>query len=144
MKQKIKKYTDNLVIGDRFHHPHNFKVCTVTHINEITGRIYYKTQSYKPMSGLETKNTPTEKRTAYFEHFSISMTLEEARSISVPGQDNWDNIVTLLENNPEIDQQFENISPDDIRAELKEYGTWDAYANKVRILFLAAGDEAFH
>lgn len=83
-------------------------------------------------------------KTAYFERFSIDMTMTQALSASHQGQCDSD-VVTLLEASP-IKEQLDKISPDSIREELKEYGAWhetelhDDNENRLRIVWIAACD----
>lgn len=80
----------------------------------------------------------------YFDRFTISMTKEQARQCSHAGECIED--VKELARLPEIKKQFKAIDPGDIRAELKEYGTWDENElqddteNWYRILWIAAGN----
>lgn len=82
---------------------------------------------------------------APFNRFEIQMTAAEAASATQPGKDALEDVRALLRQ-PKIARQFRKISDDAIRAELKEYGTWDAAeladttANRERILWLAAGN----
>lgn len=82
---------------------------------------------------------------ALFDRFTIQLTAAEAESASQPGKDAQEDVRFLLRQ-PKIARQFRKISDDDIRAELKEYGAWDAEdladaaANRERILWLAAGN----
>lgn len=75
------------------------------------------------------------------------MTAAEAESASQSGKDAQEDVRFLL-SQPKIARQFRKISDADIRAELKEYGTWDAEdladaaANRERILWIAAGNIA--
>lgn len=74
------------------------------------------------------------------------MTLAEARSISHSGPCD-DDVATLIKR-PKFRSQLDDIDPDMLRAELKEYGAWedaelqDHDTNLQRILWLAAGDIA--
>jgi hypothetical protein len=83
-------------------------------------------------------------RFAYFERFQIEMTEEQAASASHSGQ--CDDDVAALLTVPEITRQLDSIAPDLIRAELREYGAWDAdeladdAANRARIVWCAACD----
>lgn len=82
---------------------------------------------------------------APFDRFEIQMTAAEATSASQPGKDALDDVRALLRQ-PKIARQFRKISDDAIRAELEEYGAWDAAqladtaANRERVLWLAAGN----
>jgi hypothetical protein len=81
---------------------------------------------------------------ATFNRFSIAMTAEQARDASHAGQ--CDDDVAALVARPEIAAQLDKIGPDDIRAELREYGAWEAAeladddANRLRIVWIAAGN----
>lgn len=81
---------------------------------------------------------------ALFERFVINMTKQQAESASHQGDCDMD--VTALLESPNIRRQFKKISPDSIRAELKEYGAWDAEEladdaqNQNRIVWIAAGN----
>ena len=74
----------------------------------------------------------------------LRMTLEQASSASHRGQ--CDDDVEALSREPEIAAQLAAIKPEDLRAELAEYGAWDAdeladhEQNLQRILWLAAVD----
>lgn len=78
---------------------------------------------------------------ATFNRFEIKMTLEQAKSVSHQGQ--CDEDVKFLSQEKAIARQFKKINPDDIRAELKEYGAWDEIElsddaeNIQRILWIA-------
>ena len=78
---------------------------------------------------------------AYFERFTIEMTLEQAKSISHSGECIKD-VESLLKNN-KIARQINKISPVEIQEELKEYGAWtgmelvDTESNNLRILWIA-------
>lgn len=84
------------------------------------------------------------KRVAYFDRFSISMHLEQARDCSGPGDAT--EAVTYLEKDKAISRQLDGIRPADIRDCLREYGAWNAeelqddYENRLRILWIAACD----
>lgn len=82
---------------------------------------------------------------ADFEHgFSLQMTREQAESASHPGP--CDDDVKALADLPKIRRQLDKISPEDIRAELKEYGAWDDIEladdqqNRLRLVWIAAGN----
>lgn len=81
---------------------------------------------------------------AVFNRFEIAMTLEDAESCSHSGRCD-DDVAALLEDQA-IASQLDAIVPDDIRYELAEYGAWDDYeladdeANRMRIVWIAAGD----
>ena len=89
---------------------------------------------------------------AQFNRFEIQMTLAQARSVSGQGQQ-IENVRALLAV-PAIARQFRTcagswidnvyrLTPDNIRAELNEYGAWDDAelsdddANRERIVWLA-------
>ena len=79
---------------------------------------------------------------ALFERFELAMTLDNARSASHQGQ--CDDDVRALSEVPGIRQQLDALDPEKVRAELKEYGAWDAEdladheQNLQRVLWLAA------
>ena len=81
---------------------------------------------------------------ALFERFVINMTKTQAESASHSGACDMD--VTALLESPNIRRQLKKISADAIRAELEEYGAWDAEEladdaqNQKRIVWLAAGN----
>lgn len=60
---------------------------------------------------------------AYFERFTIEMTLKQAKSVSHQGECLPD-VLELLKDKKYI-RQFKNIDSESIAAELKEYGAWD-------------------
>lgn len=72
----------------------------------------------------------------------LSMDLETARGIAHQGECYSDVAAAL----PSFEPQFEEIDPEDIRQELKEYGAWDTEEladddeNKKRILWIAAAN----
>lgn len=82
---------------------------------------------------------------ATFDRFTITMTLAQAADASQPGKDASEDVRDLLRD-PRIARQLRKIPPDDIRAELQEYGAWDEKeladdeANRERILWCAACD----
>lgn len=82
---------------------------------------------------------------AYFNRFTLSMTRSDAGSATHPG-DCLPDVRLLLQRNKNLVRQLDKIDPDDIRAELKEYGAWDADeladndANRERIVWIAAGN----
>lgn len=84
------------------------------------------------------------KKTAFFERFSLEMTLDQARSASHPGPCN-DDVETLL-HDPEIRGQLFRIPENDLKAELAEYGAWtneelnNTPENWARIVWIAAGN----
>jgi hypothetical protein len=80
----------------------------------------------------------------------LEMSLEDAESVSHSGQ--CDDDVKALSERQDIADQLNAIDPADLRAELAEYGAWDADElsdhdqNLQRLLWLAGGsivDEAF-
>lgn len=81
---------------------------------------------------------------AYFDRFTIKMTLEDAKTASHPGR--CDEDVEYIRKRPKIARQLAKISNEDLRAELKEYGAWDAEElqdredNERRIVWIAAGN----
>lgn len=87
---------------------------------------------------------------ATFERFELQLTLEDALSASHQGQ--CDHDVSALSRVPYVAEQLMALDPAAVRAELKEYGAWDADEladhdqNLQRVLWLAAGDirEASH
>jgi len=78
---------------------------------------------------------------AYFDRFTIKMTLEQAKSVSHQG-DCFEDVKQLLKVK-EIRRQIYKINPVDIQAELKEYGAWtgmelvDTESNNQRIIWIA-------
>ena len=82
-------------------------------------------------------------KTTDFNRFSISMPLRVALDCSLPGRD-----ATICVNAAMRDQairaQLDALPVDAVRAELREYGAWDASelkdpeANLTRILWIAA------
>lgn len=83
------------------------------------------------------------KHFATFNRFEIELTREQADTGSHKGR--CDEDVAALVREPEIVSQLDAINPDTLRAELKEYGAWDANEladdaqNRQRIVWLAAG-----
>ena len=81
---------------------------------------------------------------AYFNRFSIQMTMRQAMFASHAGS--CDKEVATLASFAEIRRQLDKIGPDKLAAELKEYGAWDSDeladddANRERIVWIAAGD----
>ena len=81
---------------------------------------------------------------AYFNHFTIEMSKEQAVSASHQGQ--CDDDVAYLVLNPTIQEQLASIPDDDLAAELSEYGAWDEkelldrMENDQRIIWIAAGN----
>jgi len=92
----------------------------------------------------EKSDDPQGMQVAHFNRFEIEMTLEQAESCSHQGE--CDSDVEELLKNPEIKNQLEKISPEDIKKELKGYGSWDEEQlsdeeeNYIRILWIAAGN----
>jgi hypothetical protein len=78
-------------------------------------------------------------KTAYFNRFEIDLSDEAVRSIAHSG----DNQADVLAHLPSV-KFNEAATPANIRAELKEYGAWDAEEladdekNKMRIVWIAA------
>lgn len=76
----------------------------------------------------------------------LQLTLEQARSASHQGQ--CDEDVRALSADPAIAAQTVQWKPEDVRDELRGYGSWDAAEladheqNLQRMLWLAAGDIA--
>jgi len=83
---------------------------------------------------------------ATFNRFELQMTMAQAESASHQGR--CDDDVAALVRVPAIRRQLDNIGPEKIAAELKEYGAWDSdeladdAANRERIVWIAAGDIA--
>lgn len=81
---------------------------------------------------------------ATFERFDLILTEAQAQSAAHSGSCDAD--VAELLRNPKIRRQFLAISPDTLRAELREFGAWDDdelkddAQNKARILWIAAGN----
>jgi hypothetical protein len=81
---------------------------------------------------------------ASFNRFEIKMTLAQAQEMSHQGQ--CDEDVAHGRAIPAIKKQLDKLNPEALRAELKEYGAWDANdlsdhdANLNRILWIAAGN----
>ena len=81
---------------------------------------------------------------AYFNRFSITMTLKLAASCSHRGEC-YDDVMAALEL-PVIRRQLAKIDNATLAAELKEYGAWneaelsDRAQNDARIIWIAAGD----
>lgn len=61
---------------------------------------------------------------ALFERFSIVMTRAQAESVSHPGP--CDEDVAFLSRRPSIARQLRALDAEALRAELAEYGAWDA------------------
>jgi len=81
---------------------------------------------------------------ATFNRFELKMTKAQAASAAHSGR--CDDDVEALAKVPAIRRQLAKIEPEALRAELKEYGAWDAAeladhsANLLRIVWIAAGD----
>jgi hypothetical protein len=81
-------------------------------------------------------------QTAYFDLFTLNMTLPDALSASHQGR--CDDDVVILAETGYIAEQLYNIGEDFIRAELRGYGAWDdteladAALNRHRIVWIAA------
>lgn len=81
---------------------------------------------------------------AQFNRFEFIMTKAQGESASHQGEC-YDDVVALLKV-PAIKRQLQKIDPEDIKAELKEYGAWDAEElqdeekNHQRIVWIAACD----
>jgi hypothetical protein len=89
-------------------------------------------------------NEPDGMRECHSEHgFSLKISWEDALSGSHSGS--CDEDVTALLKKDYIAEQFDKISPEDIRAELREYGAWekeelaDDAENRARLLWCACG-----
>ena len=80
----------------------------------------------------------------YFDRFELDIPLNHVMACTVPGQDASLAVSEALKES-DIDDQLNAISPDDIRAELAEYGAWDEFeladdqANRERLVWCAAG-----
>jgi hypothetical protein len=76
----------------------------------------------------------------------LQMSREQAESASHQGR--CDEDVRALSEQPGIATQLAALKPEDVRAELREYGAWNAEEladheqNLQRLLWLAAGDIA--
>ena len=85
-----------------------------------------------------------ETRIAYFDRFEIELPLAVAMSCAHPGQCDADVEAALRLST--VSDELDRITPDDIRAELNEFGAWDDEelsddaANRERILWIAAGN----
>jgi hypothetical protein len=83
-------------------------------------------------------------RTAFFNRFTIDLTLEQAMKGSHQGSCDLD--VAELIKESTIHRQLDAISAEKIREELQEYGAWDdeeladEARNRERIVWLAAGN----
>jgi hypothetical protein len=79
---------------------------------------------------------------ATFNRFEIQMTRREAESASHPGP--CDSDVAAL--TAKLRKQLDELDPEEIALELKDYGAWDAKeladheANLRRIVWIAAGN----
>jgi hypothetical protein len=79
------------------------------------------------------------------EHVSLSMTMEQAQSVSQGGKDASEDVQTLMKD-ADIKAQLDKLDPEDIKAELKSTGAWDdeelkdEEANKERLVWIAGGD----
>jgi len=79
--------------------------------------------------------------TAYFERFTLDMTLSDAQSVSHSGR--CDDDVAFLLTLPKIKRQLKKIPNDKLIAELKETGAWsieelqDRQTNEERIVWIA-------
>jgi hypothetical protein len=75
----------------------------------------------------------------------LEMTMGDAESITPPGVDAAP-LVEALSDVPRIKKQLEEIDPEVLKGELREYGAWDEEMladhedNLGRILWIAAGD----
>jgi hypothetical protein len=80
----------------------------------------------------------------HFERFAIQLTKAQALGAAHPGACDAD--VEALLRVPAVRRQLETIDPAGIRAELKEYGAWDAGEladdedNRLRIVWIAASN----
>lgn len=81
---------------------------------------------------------------AHFNHFTLTLTKEQARAASHQGQ--CDESVRALSEVPQIARQLRLLRAEDVRLELEEYGAWnseelaDHAQNLQRILWIAAGN----
>jgi hypothetical protein len=81
---------------------------------------------------------------ATFERFEIEIDVRDAMAASGPGT--ADDAVAALVNLPRIAAQLDEITQDDIRNELREYGAWDDgeladnVQNRHRVVWLACCD----
>ena len=82
---------------------------------------------------------------AYFDRFTLNITLADAASMSHSGACDSD-VENYLATNKSIQRQLAKISPVDIESELYEYGAWNDYElsnddlNRERIVWIAAGN----
>lgn len=80
---------------------------------------------------------------AYFNRFELKMTRKQAQQGSHQGR--CDEDVAVLMKVPQIAKQLQQLDPEKIKEELKEYGAWedeelqDLETNHSRIVWLAAG-----
>lgn len=83
-------------------------------------------------------------KTAYFNRFHLN--LSEACVADCSHSGDCDEGVSFWVKQNEIKSQMDEIGPENIKKELKEYGAWDAEEladenqNQKRILWIAAGD----
>jgi hypothetical protein len=81
---------------------------------------------------------------ALFNRFELEMSLDDAESASHQGQ--CDDDVAYLVKKSDIAAQLAAIKPEDIAAELEEYGAWDEEEladeaqNLHRLVWIAAGN----
>ena len=81
-----------------------------------------------------------------FNRFELDIPIPVVLQCSTPGQNADNDVHYALQNYDSIRVQFMNIGPDNIRAELAEYGAWDAEEladedeNQARILWIASGN----
>jgi hypothetical protein len=81
---------------------------------------------------------------AYFDRFSIIMTLAQAKDASHQGR--CDEDVNYLCSLPAIKRQLGKISDEDLKSELSGYGAWsdedleDRTENEERIIWISAGN----
>lgn len=81
---------------------------------------------------------------AYFDRFTLNITLKDAQSASHAGR--CDDDVAHLRTKPYIRRQLAKLDPQDLAYELHEYGAWDEdqladhEANLDRILWIACGN----
>lgn len=82
--------------------------------------------------------------TAQFNRFELELKEEDVDRCSHPG--GCDDDVYSVPQHGYVIEQLERISKEALRAELKEYGSWDSgeladdAQNRQRIVWLAAGD----
>lgn len=82
-------------------------------------------------------------KTAYFERFTITLTIDQALTGFHPGSCDHDIVYLLLQNS--VKAELETISDNDLKAELTEYGAWSPEeltnrdTNEARIIWLACG-----